>query len=123
MTPPQKPEWIKLTEEDSVPASKKATRALPALVLAVAFSIVGLGAVLAQNGSEPAPGAIEQSVAPVVAPESNPAQKLSNPAVKANPSALAKPAIATLPTGGYDDDDDEEDDYDEEEEDDEEDDD
>ena len=52
MTPPNKPEWIHLAETDSAPQVKKSARALPALVLAAAMSIVGLGALVAQNGTE-----------------------------------------------------------------------
>ena len=46
MTPPNKPEWIELADADSAPQVKKVTRALPALVLAAALSIVGVGALV-----------------------------------------------------------------------------
>jgi hypothetical protein len=37
MTPPNKPEWMRLAETDSAPQVKKSGRALPALVLAAAM--------------------------------------------------------------------------------------
>ena len=89
MTPPNKPEWIHLAETDSAPQVKKSARALPALVLAAAMSIVGLGALVAQNGAETPAISSEQGI------------NLST---------------ASMPTGGGDDDDDE---YDEDEEEDE----
>lgn len=99
MTPPNKPEWMRLAETDSAPQVKKSGRALPALVLAAALSIVGVGALVAQNGTE----------TPVIA--SDQGTNLSTASSPAEPSAPKQPSIATLPTGGGDDDDDE--DYDE----------
>ena len=90
MTPPNKPEWIHLAETDSAPQVKKSARALPALVLAAAMSIVGLGALVAQNGAETPAISSEQGI------------NLST---------------ASMPTGGGDDDDDEYDEDDEEDED------
>ena len=90
MTPPNKPEWIHLAETDSAPQVKKSARALPALVLATAMSIVGLGALVAQSGAETPAISSEQGI------------NLST---------------ASMPTGGGDDDDDEYDEDDEEDED------
>ena len=90
MTPPNKPEWIQLAETDSAPRVKRSARALPALVLAAAMSIVGLGALVAQNGAETPAISSEQGI------------NLST---------------ASMPTGGGDDDDDEYDEDDEEDED------
>ncbi|MCX6447908.1 MAG: hypothetical protein NTV18_02040 [Actinobacteria bacterium] len=104
MTPPNKPEWIHLAETDSAPQKKKSSRALPALVLAAAMSIVGLGALVAQNGAETPAAALEQGT------------NLSSASSPAEPSTPKQPSIASLPTGGGDDDeavdhdDDEEDD-------------
>ena len=114
MTPPNKPEWIHLAETDSAPQVKKSARALPALVLAAAMSIVGLGAVVAQNGIE----------TPAIA--SDQGADLSAASASAEPSTPKQPSIASLPTeGGEDDEDDnefegdyEEDDDDEDEDDD-----
>ena len=95
MTPPNKPEWIHLAETDSAPRVKKSARALPALVLAAAMSIVGLGALVAQNGAETPAISSEQGI------------NLST---------------ASMPTGGGDDDDDDDDDDDEDDDEDEDDD-
>ena len=122
MTPPNKPEWIQLAETDSAPRVKRSARALPALVLATAMSIVGLGALVAQNGAETPAISSEQGINLSVA--TAPAQP-SAPSVSASgKSSLIptpkQPSIASLPTGGDDDEDD--DDYDEDEGDDDEDD-
>ena len=103
MTPPNKPEWIHLAETDSAPQEKKSSRALPALVLAAAMSIVGLGALVAQNGAETPAIALEQGT------------NLSSASSPAEPSTPKQPSIAFMPTGGGDDDhedDDHEDDED-----------
>ena len=115
MTPPNKPEWIQLAEADSVPQVKKSARALPALVLTAAMSIVGLGALVAQNGAEtPA----EPSAPSITA--SLKSNSVPNPSVAAQPSTPKLPTIAAMPTGGGEDDDEEDDDDDDEEDDDEE---
>lgn len=104
MTPPDKPEWIQLAETDSAPQVKRTVRALPALVLATAMSIVGLGALVAQNGAETPAISSEQGINLSVA---------SSPAEPTNPQ---QPSIASLPSGG--DDDEEDNDYDDDEDDD-----
>ena len=123
MTPPNKPEWIKLTETDSAPLVKKSARALPALVLAAAMSIVGIGALVAQNGTETPAVTSDQGVnlsatsspAEPSAPSVTTAGKsvsAPNPSTFANPNAPKLPGIASMPTGGGDDDDDDDDDED-----------
>ena len=112
MTPPNKPEWIELADADSAPQVKKVTRALPALVLAAALSIVGVGALVAQSGAETHATTTEQGVNPSAASS---ASVPSNPSSIANPSAPKQPEIASMPTGGGDDVDDDDDDDDEEE--------
>ena len=131
MTPPNKPEWIELADADSAPEVKKVTRALPALVLAAALSIVGVGALVAQSGADTPAIANEQGVSVSMnssptAPSATSAMasaispsksiSVSNPSVAANPNAPQQPGIAMMPTGGgdYDDDDDDDDDDDEE---------
>ena len=133
MTPPNKPEWIQLAETDSAPRVKRSARALPALVLATAMSIVGLGALVAQDGAETPAISSEQGINLSVA---------SSPAEPSAPSAISPdistsmpnttsviqsnapqvPSIASLPTGGGDDDEDDYYDEDEGEDDDEDDD-
>lgn len=104
MTPPNKPEWIELAESDAAPQGKKSTRALPALVLAAALSIVGVGALVGQSGEKVPAQVTEQGLS--VLASATPA----SPSATSQPIALKQPAIATMPTGGGDDDDDDEDD-------------
>jgi len=121
MTPPNKPEWIELADADSAPQVKKSTRALPAFVLAAALSIIGVGALVAQNGAETPATATEQGVnASVTSAASAPSAtstmssavsagksiSASTPNAIANPSAPKQSGIAAMPTGGGDDDDD-----------------
>ena len=121
MTPPNKPEWIHLAETDSAPQVKKSARALPALVLAAAMSIVGLGALVAQNGAETPAISSEQGInlstasAPAATSAISPDVSTSAPNSTSviQPGAPQLPSIATLPTGGGDDDDEEDEDEDE----------
>ena len=130
MTPPNMPEWIKLTEADSAPRVRKSNRALPALVLAAALSIVGVGALVAQGGAEVPITSSDQGINP--AATSLPTQpsatsaivsensiSVPNPTVIAQPGAPKLPGIASMPTGGGDDDDDDDDEDEDEDEDDE----
>ena len=129
MTPPNKPEWIHLAETDSAPRVKKSARALPALVLAAAMSIVGLGALVAQNGAETPAISSEQGInistasAPAATSAISPDISTSAPNTTSviQPGAPQLPSIATLPTGGGDDEDeeDDEDEYDDDDEEDE----
>ena len=126
MTPPNKPEWIHLAETDSAPQVKKSARALPALVLAAAMSIVGLGALVAQNGAETPAISSEQGInlstasAPAATSAISPDISTSAPNSTSviQPNAPQQPSIASMPTGGGDDDDDDDDDEDEDDEDD-----
>ena len=133
MTPPNKPEWIHLAETDSAPQVKKSARALPALVLAAAMSIVGLGALVAQNGVETPAISSEQGInlstasAPAATSAISPDISTSAPNTTSviQPGAPQLPGIASLPTGGGEDDgdeDEEDDDDDDDDEDDEDDD-
>jgi len=130
MTPPNKPEWIQLAETDSAPQVKKSARALPALVLATAMSIVGLGALVAQNGAETPATSSEQGInlsaasaiadpATTSAISTDVSTSLTNTTSVIKPGTPQLPGIATLPTGGGDNDEDEDDDYDEDEDEDE----
>ena len=127
MTPPKKPEWMQLADADSAPQVKTVTRALPAVVLAAALSIVGVGALVAQNRAEAPAIAIEQgaSVSITSSPSKpsatsaiesaiSPSKSISSayPSVLANPNAPKQPGIAAMPTGGGDDDDERDDDDD-----------
>ena len=120
MTPPNKPEWIHLAETDSAPQVKKSARALPALVLAAAMSIVGLGALVAQSGAETPAISSEQGInlstasAPAATSAISPDVSTSAPNSTSviQPNAPQQPSIASMPTGGGDDDDDEDEDDD-----------
>ena len=125
MTPPNKPEWIHLAESDSAPQVKKSARALPALVLAVAMSIVGLGALVAQNGAETPAIATDQRIN--LSAVSSPADPAATSAISTDvstsmpnttsviqPGTPQLPGIASLPTGGGDDDDEDDEDYEDE---------
>ena len=116
MTPPNKPEWIELADADSAPEVKKVTRALPAFVLAAALSIVGVGALVAENGAETPVTATEQGA---IASATSLASSPSNTSAIANPSAPKQSGIAAMPTGLGDDEDGDEDDDEEEDDDDE----
>jgi hypothetical protein len=108
MTPPNKPEWIELADADSAPEVKKVTRALPALVLAAALSIVGVGILFAQNGTEAPASAEVQTMAASSTPSAS-----SDPVTPKVAKSLAvttapkQPVIAAMPTRGGDDEDDE----------------
>ena len=122
MTPPNKPEWIELAEADSAAQVKKSSRALPALVLAAAMSIVGLGALVAQSGAETPAISSEQGInlstasAPAATSAISPDISTSAPNSTSviQPNAPQQPSIASMPTGGGDDEDeeDDEDEYD-----------
>lgn len=122
MTPPNKPEWIQLAETDSAPQVKKSARALPALVLAAAMSIVGLGALVAQSGAETPAISSEQGInlstasAPAATSAISPDISTSAPNSTSviQPNAPQQPSIASMPTGGGDDDDDDDEDEDDE---------
>jgi hypothetical protein len=114
MTPPNKPEWIELADADSAPEVKKVTRALPALVLAAALSIVGVGILFAQNGTEAPASAEVQTMAASSTPSAS-----SDPVTPKVAKTLAvttapkQPGIAAMPTRGGDDGDDGDDEDDE----------
>ena len=126
MTPPNKPEWIHLAETDSAPRVKKSARALPALVLAAAMSIVGLGALVAQNGAETPAISSEQGInlstasAPAATSAISPDISTSAPNTTSviQPNAPQQPSIASMPTGSGDDDEDDDEDEDDDDEDD-----
>jgi len=118
MTPPEKPEWIKIVETDSTTAIRKTSKGLPVIALLVAASIIGVGAVVAQTPGESLASAVEsaspplQSSQPLATSQPSPSKSVTAASPKesisitASPvaSGIANPAIATMPTGGkYDD--------------------
>ena len=101
MTPPKKPEWFELRDNDNNAPRPEGKRFKRGVLLAVPFLIVGIGAVAAQIG-EDSPAEAENVVATAsVTPE----EAVITPSAPSTPDA---PSIATLPTkprGGDDDDD------------------
>ena len=106
MTPPKKPEWFELAENDGGKAHTSVKRSARGALLALPLLLIGVGVVVAQ-GTDESPAIAE----PVTTLAS------AAPSMSAN-VALANPSIAIPPTGGEDDDDDYEEDDDEEGEDD-----
>jgi len=106
MTPPKKPEWFELAENDGGKARTSVKRSARGALLALPLLLIGVGIVVAQ-GTDESPAIAE----PVTTLAS------AAPSMSAN-VALANPSIAIPPTGGEDDDDDYEEDDDEEGEDD-----
>lgn len=117
MTPPKKPEWFELRDNDKSAPRPEAKRFKRGTLLAVPFLIVGIGAVAAQISDEiPAE---RQSVVATANLETTtssvtPGATVDTPVVtQPAPSAGDVPSIAKLPTkarGGDDDDFDDDDD-------------
>ena len=106
MTPPKKPEWFQLAESDGGKAHTSVKRSARGALLALPLLLIGVGVVVAQ-GTDKSP-AVAESITTIAS---------AAPSMSAN-VALAKPSIATPPTGGENDDDYEDEDENEEEDDD-----
>ena len=106
MTPPKKPEWFELAESDGGKAHTSVKRSARGALLSLPLLLIGVGVVVAQ-GTDESP-AIAESITTITS-----AAPSMSPDV-----ALAKPSIATPPTGGENDDDYEDEDENEEEDDD-----
>ena len=140
MTPPKKPDWIEIADNDgglNQPAPK-AKKSRPVLIAATALVLTFGGAVVAQTnqggtGNTQQPLLVQASQSATMAtpalsavtPQStspNLTSSIQSPSIKApSISKNTLPAIASLPNmnGGDDDDEDEDDDNDDEDEDDE----
>lgn len=140
MTPPKKPDWIEIADNDgglNQPAPK-AKKSRPVLIAATALVLTFGGAVVAQTnqggtGDTQQPQLVQASQSATMAtpalsavtPQStspNLSSSVQSPSIKApSISKNTLPAIASLPNmnGGDDDDEDEDDDDDDEDEDDE----
>jgi hypothetical protein len=103
MTPPKKPEWFVLAENDGGKARTSVKRSARGALLALSLLLIGVGVVVAQ-GTDESPAIAE----PVTTLAS------AAPSMSAN-VALTNPSIAIPPTGGEDDDDDYEEEDDDEE--------
>jgi hypothetical protein len=106
MTTPKKPEWFELAESDGGKAHTSVKRSARGALLSLPLLLIGVGVVVAQ-GTDESP-AIAESITTITS-----AAPSMSPDV-----ALAKPSIATPPTGGENDDDYEDEDENEEEDDD-----
>lgn len=116
MTPPSKPEWIELAEDDGISRPAKSTKALPLVAVLATALILGVGAVVAQTQEEPPANATEvtnvatdQVASPTTSSEAEtPSSPASQTSVEKNakseaspsPAAIANPSIAKMPTGG-----------------------
>jgi len=61
MTPPKKPEWFEIADNDNATSTRKVSKALPVIALGSALLIIGAGAVFAQSQNEAPASAIESS--------------------------------------------------------------
>jgi hypothetical protein len=95
MTPPKKPEWFELAENDGGKARTSVKRSARGALLALPLLLIGVGVVVAQGTDE------------------SPSITSATPSLSAN-VALANPSIAIPPTGGEDDDEEDDDDYEDE---------
>lgn len=136
MTPPQKPEWIEISEKDNSVYPRKVSKGLPVAAFVVTASILGIGSIFAQSAQESPSSTVEMS-APVVqnsqsiepsratvstqsvatqnsnTPKTTATSKASftqqtSSAVSPSTPTMINPSIGTLPTGGGDDDEDDE---------------
>ena len=102
MTPPKKPDWMEIADNDggSINPAPKAKKIRPVLIAATALVLTFGGAVIAQS-NQGSPTSIEQSVEQATVPQASQSATSVAPAISA-------PAIATPPNmkGGDDDDDD-----------------
>ena len=108
MTPPKKPDWMEIADNDGgsnnpVPKAKKGRSVL---VAATALVLTFGGAVIAQS-NEDSPTPVEQSIVPQASQSATSVAPVISSAVTPAP-AISAPAIATPPNmkGGDDEDDD-----------------
>ena len=113
MTPPKKPDWIEIADNDgglNQPAPK-AKKSRPVLIAATALVLTFGGAVIAQSNQD-SPTSVEQSIVPQASQSATSVAPAISSAVTPSP-AISAPAIATPPNmkGGDDDDEDDDDDF------------
>ncbi|MDP1852402.1 MAG: hypothetical protein Q8K48_08340 [Candidatus Planktophila sp.] len=138
MTPPQKPEWIEIAEQDTPTFPRTVSKGLPVIALVVTASILGVGNLFAHSAEDSPTNAIEITApaAPISqATEPTTATVAIQSIETQNSDEVKNPSIGTLPIFGEeeddddvleyedDDEDDDDDDYEDDEDDDEEDDD
>ena len=108
MTPPKKPDWMEISDNDggSNNPEPKAKKGRSVLVAATALVLTFGGAVIAQS-NEDSPTPVEQSIVPQASQSATSVAPVISSAVTPAP-AISAPAIATPPNmkGGDDEDDD-----------------
>ena len=105
MTPPQKPEWFQLVDNDGGKPRKNVKRGFRTLALSIPLLAIGIGVVVAQTSNEAPASAETTSAAATQAPivtTSTLAPKVVAAPKKSNQPSIAKPPVA--PVGGEDDD-------------------
>jgi hypothetical protein len=106
MTPPKKPDWMEIADNDggSNNPAPKAKKSRPVLIAATALVLTFGGAIIAQS-SQDSPASVEQSIVPQASQSATSVAPAISPT---GPSATNPPAIASPPSmkGGDDDDDD-----------------
>lgn len=121
MTPPQKPEWIEIADNDNSVLPRKISKGLPVMALAVTASIIGIGSIFAQTAQESPASAIEFTAPAVqssqsddtVEPFAPEAATVSNTsftpqsatAISPSDPTIINPSIGTMPSGSGEDDD------------------
>lgn len=104
MTPPQKPEWFQLVDNDGGKPRKNVKRGFRTLALSIPLLAIGIGVVVAQTSNEAPASAETTSVAATQAPivaTASVAPKVVVVTAKSTQPAIAKPPVA--PMGGEDD--------------------
>jgi hypothetical protein len=105
MTPPKKPDWMEIADNDggSNNPAPKAKKSRPVLIAATALILTFGGAVIAQS-SQDSPTSVEQSIVPQASQSATSVAPAISPI---GPSATNPPAIASPPSmkGGDNDDD------------------
>jgi hypothetical protein len=124
-----KPEWFQMADADATPPQPKSRRVIRIMALATPLLVLGAGLVFAQTQESPiavasaataattatpaTTDATARSISPIVAsaprPSSTPVSSAvqvsqSSPAPQSSSVTIAKPSIATMPTGGGSDD-------------------
>ena len=111
MTPPKKPDWMEIADNDggSNNPAPKAKKSRPVLIAATALVLTFGGAIIAQS-SQDSPTSVEQSIVPQASQSATSVAPAISPAT---PIATNPPTIASPPSmkGGDDHDDDDNDDF------------
>lgn len=107
MTPSQKPEWIEIANQENHAFTRKISKGLPIIALAVTASILGMGNLFAQ-GAEGSPANAIEITAPAapISQSSDPSTTtVATQSIETQDSDEAiNPSIGTLPTLGEEDD-------------------